>query len=84
MPTEQKKWYQRLDIKDLFAVIGLGLFGWGIHRMGGHTALIFFIAIVALAFSGLLHVLVQYFEFHFVNSVRAITAKVKDAEKKVE
>jgi hypothetical protein len=83
MPTSApRKWYQRFDYKDFFAVIGLGLMGWGLERIGGRTALIFYLASLALVFSGLFHMAVQYAEFHFAATVRAITTTVPDDKKK--
>jgi len=64
------------NYKDLLALIGLGLLGWGLHRLGGHTALILFGSFVCLAWSGLLHTVVKYLEFHVVNSVRLMFHKL--------
>jgi hypothetical protein len=80
-----KKWYQKFDYKDALALIGLGLLGWGLHRAGGRTLLIFFLSFLALAFSGLLHVVVVYVELHVINTIRSIITKVeKPFEPKAE
>jgi hypothetical protein len=71
-PETPKKWYQQFDYKDALAVVGLGLLGWGLHRIGGRTFLILFLAFIALAWSGLVHLVVQYVESHVVGSLRAV------------
>jgi len=74
--AENKQPKFRFNYKDLLAVAGLGLLGWGLHRLGGRTALIFFGSFVCLAWSGLLHVTIKYVEFHIVNSLRLIFHKL--------
>jgi hypothetical protein len=64
------------NYKDLLALIGLGLLGWGLKRLGGLTALALYGSFICLAWSGLLHVVVKYVEFHIVNSVRLMFHKL--------
>lgn len=66
------------NYRDVLALIGLGLLGWGLHRLGGRTVLIFFMSFLLLAWSGLVHTVVKYIEFHIVNSLRLIFHKLEN------
>lgn len=72
--TKQPKF--SFQYKDLLALVGLGLLGWGLKRLGGTTALLLFGSVICLAWSGLLHTVVKYVEFHVVNSLRLIFHKL--------
>lgn len=66
------------NYRDILALIGLGLLGWGLYREGGWTVLIFFGSFLFLVWAGLVHIVVKYIEFHVVNSLRLILHRLEN------